>query len=212
MHKIRVAIIDDHKLVSDSFASLLQQEEDMQLVLKSDKGQALVDALDKDNSIDVVVLDFDMPGMSGLDVIKAIKNKMNRPKVLIVSMHKEAQLVRELHREGINGYVLKDEDSVELLKGIRSVAEGEEYWGKGVAKILLNNPSAKDANGNEFVVTDRELEVLSKLGEGKSSKEIADALFVSVNTVDTHRRNLMAKFGVKNVVQLVLAGQKAKII
>ena len=181
MTQIQIAIIDDHKLISDSVEALLQQEEDMHLVLKSDKGQELIKALDNDKQIDVVVLDYDMPEMSGLEVIRAMSSKMNKPKVLIVSMHKEAQLVRELHKEGINGYVLKDETSDELLRGIRAVAKGEDYWGRGVAGILLKNVSAKDALGNEFVVTDRELEVLSKLAEGKSSKEIAEELFVSSN-------------------------------
>lgn len=213
MKDITVAIVDDHRLVSEGFAAFLKEQPSIQITLITDDGNELFAQLRKDVQVDVVLLDYDMPKMNGLEILRQLKNFPNRPKVLIVSMHKEAQLVRELHREGVAGYVLKDENGDELLRGIRAVAEGQDFWGKGVAEILLQAPGlAQDSDGNEIFITARELEVLKLLGEGLKSKEIAEKLFVSVNTVDTHRRNLIAKFGVNSTIQMVLAAQKAKLI
>ena len=212
MHKIQLALVDDHQMMTEGLRNRLEQEEDMELVFTASHGADFLKQLEKQRQVQVVVMDFDMPQMNGLEVVRHLKTLLNAPKVIIVSMHRQAQLVKELHAEGIRGYILKEQGMQEVVKGIRRVAEGETYWGEGVAELLLKGAQTENEQGFAITLTEREMDVLRLLAEGLTSKQIGEQLFVAGSTVDTHRRNMLAKFEVENTMQLVRAAQRAGIL
>ena len=212
MTKVQIALVDDHQMITDGLSHQIAQEEDLELVFTAAHGADFLKKLQAHREVQVAVLDFDMPQMNGLEVVRHLKTLLNPPKIIIVSMHKQAQLVKELHAEGIRGYILKEQGMKEVVKGIRRVAEGEAFWGEGVAELLLKGAQTENDAGFAITLTEREMDVLKLLAEGLTSKQIGEQLFVAGSTVDTHRRNMLAKFEVENTMQLVMAAQRAGIL
>ncbi|HAA20232.1 MAG TPA: hypothetical protein DCR93_20465 [Cytophagales bacterium] len=212
MNKIQLALVDDHQMITDGLRHQIAQEEDMELVFTALHGADFLKQLQEHREVQVAILDFDMPQMNGLEVVRHLKTLLNPPQVIIVSMHKQAQLVKELHAEGIRGYILKEQGMQEVVKGIRRVANRETYWGEGVAELLLKGAQAENDAGFAVQLTERELDVLKLLPSGISSKKIGEQLHLAASTVDTHRRNMLAKFEVENTIQLVMAAQRAGIL
>lgn len=210
--KIRVAIADDHQIVSEGMGVILEREPDFELAFVAADGAEFLEKLKRTAPIDVAVLDYDMPQLNGLEVLRHLKSQKACPKMIMVSYHKEVQFIYELRQEGIDGYIIKEESSAELVQGIRSVAQNRSYFSQGISHLLMDKLMAKNADGQEFQVTKRELDVLKLIAQGLSTKVIADKLCVSQSTVDTHRGNLLAKFEVSNSIQLVTAAQRQKLL
>jgi DNA-binding NarL/FixJ family response regulator len=195
--KISVLLVDDHALVRRGFRRMLEDESDMSVVGEAGDAEQAV-KLTRELKPQVVVMDCALPGSSGLAATRQILHSFPNTAVLMLSMHSEDTLVRQSLDAGARGYVLKNAIDLELATAIRKVAAGET-----VLSPQLSKPSALKGE-RDFGLTPRELEILQLIVDGKSNKEIADHLDLSVNTVSVHRANIMDALGLHKTAELVV--------
>jgi DNA-binding NarL/FixJ family response regulator len=200
---IKIILADDHRITREGIRSLLNEQPDMRVVAETGTGRAAVE-LAADLAPDVVVMDVTMPELNGVEATRQIKAENPGVKVLVLSMHSERQFVSEMLAAGASGYLLKDCPSDELIRGIRTVAAGTMYLSPDVQGILLKSaPAAVGGGGSDWrSLSPREREVLQRVAEGKNTKEIALELHLSPKTVETHRRQVMAKLQLNSVAEL----------
>jgi DNA-binding NarL/FixJ family response regulator len=196
-NKISVLLVDDHALVRRGFRRMLEDESDMSVVGEAGDAEQAV-KLTRELKPQVVVMDCALPGSSGLAATRQILHSFPNTAVLMLSMHSEDTLVRQSLDAGARGYVLKNAIDLELATAIRKVAAGET-----VLSPQLSKPSALKGE-RDFGLTPRELEILQLIVDGKSNKEIADHLDLSVNTVSVHRANIMDALGIHKTAELVV--------
>jgi len=196
-NKISVLLVDDHALVRRGFRRMLEDETDMSVVGEAGDAEQAV-KLTRELKPQVVVMDCALPGSSGLAATRQILHSFPNTAVLMLSMHSEDTLVRQSLDAGARGYVLKNAIDLELATAIRKVAAGET-----VLSPQLSKPSALKGE-RDFGLTPRELEILQLIVDGKSNKEIADHLDLSVNTVSVHRANIMDALGIHKTAELVV--------
>ncbi|MBI4481741.1 MAG: response regulator transcription factor [Acidobacteria bacterium] len=215
MKKIRILIADDHAILRQGIRKLLEAEPDMEVVEEAVEG---MDAVQKANRLlpDVVVMDYSMPGLNGLQATHRIKKIDPHIKVLILTMHEDEEYIVETLREGASGYLLKDATSKDLISAIRAVHRGEAYLSPSVSRKVVDEfleyrKETPLKTGYERL-TDREKEVLKLLADGMAVKEIANLLEVSAKTVDAHKTNLMRKLGIHDRGELIKYAIKRKII
>ena len=209
---IRLAICDDHRVVTQALGDLLGGVEDIVCVGTAAGGEEALHLLDQ-VAADVLITDLDMPGMDGFELAaKAAKRHVDL-RILILSMHEEAALVKRAMEAGAHGYVIKNACKDELVRAIREVYAGRTYFGGSVAHVLLGKPLVKEGGAVLLQdLTEREVEVLTALSQGLDNKEIGKRLFISPRTVDTHRTNLMRKLDTHNVAGLVRLAIKAGLV
>jgi DNA-binding NarL/FixJ family response regulator len=196
--KIRILIADDHKMMLDGLRSLLASETNIKIVAQATNGIQVLDILAHEE-IDVAVIDISMPEMNGYDTVLAIKQKYPATKVIILSLHKDETHVGKMLNAGVTGYIIKDRGSDELVKAINEVAAGNEYYDSEVLKVSVNSLKNKSAGPEkEISFTPREKEVLHSIADGLTSKQIGEKLFIAESTVETHRKNLLAKLSLPN--------------
>lgn len=206
--KIRVVLADDHAILVEGTSSILAEYEFIELVGLASNGEEAEELL-LTQKPDVLVSDISMPGKSIFDIADEIKgNGVGDTKVLIFSMHDSAEYVYKALNSNISGYITKNAEKSELLKAIRSVASGEEYYSQSITQIIVrgfkNRKHGDTANQNPInVLSKREKEVLMLLIEGYNSKQIAEKLYLSERTVSNHRANMLQKCKVSNTVELV---------
>lgn len=214
MEKIKLFLVDDHKMIREGLKTFLAEQEDFEIVAEAENG---IDCLSQLEAIkpNVVLTDLNMPKMDGLELTKNIKEKYPDIKVIALTMMGESQHIKQMLSDGAMGYLLKDCSEEELIKAIKNVYNNGTYYSPEVTNIILNNIRKIKPIVSKVVtdmpLTDREKEVLYLILKEKSNKEIADDLFVSVRTVDAHKRNLLDKTGSKNVAGLVLYAIDRKI-
>jgi DNA-binding NarL/FixJ family response regulator len=196
-NKISVLLVDDHSLVRRGFRRILEDEPDIVVAGEASDGPEAI-RLAQDLRPRVIVMDCAMPGMSGLQATRQILEKYPQTLVLMLSMHSEETLVRQALEAGARGYVLKNAVDLELGAAIRRVVAGET-----VLDSQLERPAALKGEPNA-ALTQRELEILQMIVEGKSNKEIAAALDLSANTVAVHRANIMEALGIHKTAELVV--------
>lgn len=199
MNRIKVLLVDDHQIIVDGLKSLLQNSDEIIVVAEANNGSEALRILDI-LEIDVVLMDIDMPVLNGIDTLKEISKQSFGVKVIILSMHNEAGMIKSLMALGAHGYLLKSCTQDELIGAIRKVASGQSYFSTEVTLSLLN--PAQSSQPNELL-TERETEIIKLIAEGFSNKEIGLKLFISHRTVDTHRTNLMKKLDVSNIAGLI---------
>jgi two-component system response regulator NreC len=206
MKEIRLLIVDDHQIIIDGLKSLLEDEADIKLLGEANNGKEALDIL-RLLDVDIVLMDIDMPIMNGIEATKHILKDFPNVKVVILSMHKEGGLIKNLISIGAHGFLLKNSDQAQLIEAIRKVAYGDKYFSPEVTMSLLNKTSINTSafNGIDLLskLTERETEILKLIAEGYSNKEIGEKLFISHRTVDTHRTNLMKKLDVNNIAGLI---------
>jgi DNA-binding NarL/FixJ family response regulator len=205
MDKIRVMIADDHKIFRDGIKSILEKEKDMEVVEEAAQGSEVLEKVGK-SAIDVIVMDIDMGKPDGIEITEIISKKYPDVKILILSMMGLHDFIIQALEKGAIGFILKNAGKDEMLTAIRSVAKGDSYFSREVSAILiehLNKPRAAKKRIADIPLSARELEVLKLIVQENSNPEIAEKLFISIRTVDTHRRNLLEKLGVKNTAGLV---------
>jgi DNA-binding NarL/FixJ family response regulator len=200
MSKINVLLTDDHQIIIDGLKSLLKNQEEINVAAEATNGREALRILDL-ISIDVLLMDIDMPVMNGIDALKKIRRQNSKVKVIILSMHNEAGMIKSLIELGANGYLLKSCSQNELVDAIKKVGTGQSYFSSDVTLALLKPPT-NQGQPNELL-TERETEILRLIASGFSNKEIGDQLFISHRTVDTHRTNLMKKLDVNNIAGLI---------
>ncbi len=201
MKRIRILLADDHAVVRQGFKMLLDAQGDMEIVGEAGNGREAVDLAEQLRP-DVVVMDVAMPELNGIEATRRLAEKVPHARVVALSMHKDSVYVREVLRAGARGYLLKDSGSQDLVAAIRAVASGEGYLSPGVSNAVLDDYRRHVTNPIDLL-TSREREVLQMLAEGKTNKEIAGVLDLSVYTVDAHRGRIMEKLNVHSINELV---------
>jgi len=198
--KIRILLADDHAVVRQGFKMILAAQPDMEIVGEAGNGR---EALDLAGQLqpDVIVMDVAMPELNGIEATRRVADLSPRTRVLALSMHKDSVYVREILRAGARGYLLKDAIASDLLAAVRAVARGEGYLSPGVSDAVLND-YRRHVTDPIDLLSSREREVLQMLAEGKTNKEIATILNLSVYTVDAHRGRIMEKLNLHSINEL----------
>ena len=197
---IRVVVADDHALVRDGLRAVLAREPDIATVGEAADGRQALAVVDA-TSPDVVVLDLSMPLLNGLDAARQLAARDRGPRPILITMHLEDRYVLEALRAGVRGYVLKKQAAADLVQAIRDVAAGRVYLSPGISAAVAEAIRTGAASPEERL-TPRERQVLQLVAEGKTTKEIAAILDVSVKTVDAHRTHLMQKLDLHDVASL----------
>lgn len=213
MGKIKVAIVDDHKLVTDCIGLFLESANNIVVTGVGHSGKEALALVEKKEP-DVLLLDISMPEMTGIETTEALKKKHPNVKVLILSMHTDYDNISDAIDAGADGYVPKDVASEELVEAITSLYGGKNYFHTKVSDEIVKNYSTKKKTAtNPFPeLTRRELEVLQLFAEGYNNSEIADKLFLSVRTIESHKNHILQKTNMKNSVELIKFAIKNKII
>jgi DNA-binding NarL/FixJ family response regulator len=220
-NEIKVILADDHQMIRDGIKSLLEDEA-IKIVGEANNGEKVLELL-QEKTADLVIMDINMPEMDGIEATKQIVKKHSGVKVLALSMFDDESYIVNMLEVGAAGYILKNTGQEELVKAITAVADGENYFSDKVSSKLLNQfiknkgqPTSGSSNKNRDApvehLTKREKEVLKLIAEENTNKEIAEKLFISPRTVDTHRRNLLQKLNVKNTAGLVRYAMKHDIL
>jgi len=210
MTEIKILITDDHQIIVDGLKSLVNSLKGCEVVAVANNGREAIDIL-KILSVDIILMDIDMPVLNGLDATRIIKAKYKGVKILILSMHSQQGMIKNLMEIGVDGYLLKNSCKTELENAIKQVASGGQYFSPGVTHSLMaKNVNTEITGGVEL--TKREIEILQYIADGFSNKEIGEKLFISHRTVDTHRTNLMKKLEVKNIAGLISYAIKNGIV
>ena len=209
---MRIILVDDHHLFGQSLYSLLIQMPDVQHITVFKRGQEVLDFLEN-NEVDVVLSDLQMPEMNGIELTTQIHQHFPEVRVLILTIDDEPHKIRQAIAAGASGYLLKDTDRAELEEAIRKLYQKLPYYSEKVLKIITTNPQDNKLINNELSqISSREIEVLKLIAMEYSTNEIADKLFVSVNTIESHRKSLMKKLDVKNVVGLIKFAMRHKLV
>ncbi len=199
--KIRILLADDHQMVRQGFRLILEALDDLEVIGEAGNGREAVEMAARLRP-DVVVMDVTMPELNGIEATRRIRQAEPLTRVLALSVHRDGVYVREIIRAGAEGYILKESADTELIAAVRAVAQGNSYLSPEVAGAVLKD-YRKHATNPLDLLTSREKEVLQWIAEGKTNKEIASALNLSVYTIDGHRTRIMEKLGLHSVGELV---------
>ncbi|RZL14808.1 MAG: response regulator transcription factor [Pedobacter sp.] len=206
---MNIIIVDYHAIVSDGLAAVLMAEPGYNVVKKLTSGDFALAFL-KQGNIDLMITDYSMPDMDGLTLVKKAREIVPELKIIVLTMHDEPAIVKDMLNAGVNGYVLKKYAQQEVVTAIEAVNRGQQFWSAEVSRALLNSINyPSEENGN---ISERELEVLKLLAEEMTSKQIAEKLFISERTVETHRKNLLRKTGASNAIGLVRYAYSKKLL
>tara|TARA_R110002049_G_scaffold125972_4_gene281613 strand:- start:82 stop:750 length:669 start_codon:yes stop_codon:yes gene_type:complete len=215
---VRIILVDDHKLIRDGIKSYLNSERDKySLIGEAENGK---EALLKIAELkpDLVITDLNMPVMDGLELIKELKKNHAEIKIIVLSMVDEAQYIKQVLKLGANGYLLKNSGSEDVKKAVDTVMENQTFYSSEVSSIVMNQlvGGEKQKNTNrfssQFTLTKREKEILSLIVQEFNNGEIAEKLFISIRTVDAHKRNMIEKTGSKNIAGLLVWALKNNVI
>ena len=214
---ITVHIADDHQILIDGIAAVLKTEKKIDVVGYSLDGHSVLDWFNE-NSADILVLDIGMPQMDGIDVLRSFKKNGNLPNTIILTSYNDVKLIKEVLKMGAKGFITKVSAGESIIEAIKTVHKGELFFSTDVRNKIVNSFTGKkvtdEAYFNEYfgMLSDREYEILKLIGEEYGNKEIAETLHISTGTVDTHKKNIMSKLGVKNAVGLAIYIVKHKLI
>ena len=201
---VNLLLVDDHQLITDGLAKILEEQENIGEIYTANNGKEAVDKALALN-IDCVIMDINMPVLNGLEATRLIKREKPFVKVIVVSMLCDASIVSKMLKAGADAFMNKDTGKTELLKAISKVMQGEKYISPQISINLFTHLSDRDGHTTEVEkhLTAREVEIIRYIADGLTNHEIADKLFLSTVTVDTHRKNMLAKLQLKNTATLV---------
>jgi DNA-binding NarL/FixJ family response regulator len=201
---INVLIADDHQLLIDGIKAALAGIADISIVAEVYNGYQVLEKLDSGLQVNVILMDINMPKLDGLSCTKMVRKKYPDIKILALSQYDEKRFVKQMVKNGASGYLLKDTGREILEKAIRTVIGGDSYFCERLSMRLISQELKMEDTKSLFPkLTEREIEILRLIGKEFSSQEIADKLFISFHTVESHRANLMSKAGVKNTAGLI---------
>ncbi len=203
---MRILIADDHEIFLDSLSMLIATFPDVEVVGNCKNALEVLDFL-QNQTIDLLVTDYKMPQMSGIELTLQLRQKYPQIKVLMLSVSEEAEMIREAFQAGVWGYMMKKSGKTELQKAIESIKNGQRYFSESVVfelmRLGLTDNVPQSEMPQEFVqLTEREIEIIKLITNELSSQEIAEKLFIAPKTVETHRHNILKKLGLKNTVGL----------
>jgi DNA-binding NarL/FixJ family response regulator len=212
---IRILLADDHTVVRDGLRALLEKQADMAVVAEAGDGRDSV-RLAEQHAPDVVIMDIAMPNMNGIEATRRIVAACPKTSVVILSMHQDESYVLRSLKAGAKGYLLKDSLRSDVIDAIRSVAQGRSFLTRKVSRILqedyIRQLERRGLDDSYDLLTDREREVLQLIAEGRTNKEAANLLNVSLTTVETHRTHILQKLGLHSIPELILYAVRKGII
>ena len=212
---IKVMLVDDHQIILDSLSLLFNMIDQVEVISSTSDSREVLDLLKKEE-VDILITDFSMPYMNGVQLTLAVKEQFPSLKVIMLTVADEVAAIQDAYRAGISGYIMKKADRHELELAVKTVASGQMYFNKEVMKsILTQEPSHhEDMHAMEKLsqLTKREIEIIKLIAQEHSSAEIAQKLFISVGTVETHRHNIMRKLDVKNVIGMIKFALKYDLV
>jgi DNA-binding NarL/FixJ family response regulator len=194
---IRLIVVDDHTIVRSGICRLLEAEPDIEVVAQAGSGHEAV-RLCREEKPDVLVLDYGLPDLDGLETTRRIVQMSGAPKILILTMHASEEYATRLIRAGAAGFIVKTAPTTQLLKAVRKVAAHQLYISEPIMEKMVGRIAQPAEESPESVLSNRELQVLIRLAQGMSTKEIAEALHLSPSTVDTYRRRILEKLDLRN--------------
>ncbi|TSD62990.1 response regulator transcription factor [Inquilinus sp. KBS0705] len=203
-----IFIVDDHQMVIDGLKLIINTIDGFEIVGESNGALQALDKLEH-VSPDILLTDVSMPEMSGIELTRIVKKKYPHIKVIALSMFSESQVVAEMIDAGIAGYILKNTGKQELIEALNKVADGQNYFGQDITLQLMKSFKR---NQEESRLTDREIEIIRMIEQDFGNKQIADILFISERTVETHRKNILRKTNTQSVVGLLKYAYERKII
>ena len=196
MKKHSILLVDDHRIFLEGLKNLIQEPFHVKEIANSGK-EAL--ELIKSSEFDVMITDYEMPGINGLELVKAVRATQPEIKIIVLSMHDDPSVIKELLRTGVLGYLLKNNTYKNLSEALQKVIEGKRFLSDEIAELLINSPEEEEKG----VLTSREIEILRLVAKEFNSRQIAEILFISERTVETHRKNILKKTGASNLVGLI---------
>ena len=208
MEKIKLILVDDHQLVRTGIANLLAGETGFEIIGEAADAKDLFELLRKSQP-DITVLDIALPGMSGIEITKKLHNDYPGIRILILSMHTSEEFIFNAINSGARGYLPKNTSRKELIEAIYAIHRGEEFFAESISNVILKSyikkakSDSQDDENNENLLSKREIEVLKLFAEGMTNQEIADKLFISIRTVESHKNHIMARLELKTTVDLV---------
>ena len=201
---IKIILAEDHKITREGLVNMLEDQPGMKVVGEAGNGREAI-RLARELSPDLVIMDVTMPDLNGIDATRVITSTPKSTKVIALSMYSDKQFVQGMMQAGASGYLLKDCAFDELIHAVRAVFKGDTYLSPGIAGIVVEDyvsRLSKSASSASSILTKREREVLQLISEGESTRHIAAKLAISVKTVETHRRQMMGKIGIRTVAGL----------
>ncbi len=217
MYKIKVGLIDDHQLVRDGIRSLIEGADNIEVIAEACSARGMLELL-KNCEPDILLVDISLPEISGIDLARIITSEYPKIRVIMLSMHTGQEFIFNSLKNGAKGYLHKSISRDELIEAIKEVYNGNEYFSKEVSGIILKNylrqiknPESLD-NNSEQKLTPRESEILQMVAQGYSNQLIADKLYISVRTVESHKNHIMQKLELTTTVDLVKYALKNKLI
>ena len=210
MSEIKIAIADDHQLFREGLIGLLAKYDSFEVVADFANGKTLLAYLQREASPDILLLDLTMPEMDGFTVLQRLKKDFPNIRTIVISMHDDGNYIVQCVKAGAHGYVLKNADEEELVTSIRKAYQGEKYFKPEISAKIYDNMSVKASFPEKL--TKREVEILELISEGFTTKEVAQRMFISTRTVETHRANMMKKLNVKNTAELIKRSTQLKLI
>jgi two-component system invasion response regulator UvrY len=208
---IKILIADDHAIVREGLKQILSESPDLVVVAEASTGQEVLEKIGK-NDLDLVVLDIAMPGRGGLDILKEIKSQRPRLSVLMLSMYPEEQYAVRVLKSGASGYLTKESAPAELVKAIRQISQGKKYISPSLAeKLAIDLEISPDRPPHE-TLSDREYQVMCMIASGKTLREIADGLSLSIKTISTYRSRILEKMNMKTNAELTHYAIKNRLV
>ena len=215
MEKIRVFLVDDHTVVRQGLRRILESDDEIEIIGEAGDGRSAIELVQKLRP-HVVVMDVAMPDLNGIEATRQILKRVEGTKVLVLSMHGDDVYVRQALKAGARGYLLKDSEDLDLIKAVKALRGGGSFFSPPVSRVVLSgylgDKVEGDVEDSVARLTDREREVLQLIAEGKTNKEIATLLSVSINTVETHRKHIMEKLDLHNTADIVRFAVRKKIV
>ena len=209
--KIKLLIADDHQLFREGLINLLSDSSEIEIIAHAEDGK---DAVEKTiiNKPDIVIMDIGMPKLNGVEATAQLKEKMPNTKVIALSMHSEKHYVKGMLEAGAKGYLFKNCTYSQLINAIKTVNEGKKYLSDEITEVLIEDYLDNTEHESISELTDREMEVLKLIAEGKTTRDISEELFVSVKTIGTHKQHIMEKLNIKTPVDIIKYALKNGII
>jgi len=196
---MKIFLTDDHEILLDGLKKIILDEDGLDVIGSAGTVQGTLDGLTQ-MDVDLLITDYNLPDDDGLVLVRRVKRKYPKIKILVLSMHDEGHLVKEILKEGINGYVLKKDSHNELVDAIYAIKNDKVYLSSDINTILLKGLHGE---GEQKLLTDREREILKLISREFTNRTIAEELFISERTVETHRKNIFRKTGTNNMVGLI---------
>jgi DNA-binding NarL/FixJ family response regulator len=206
--KIPILLVDDHTMILEGVSRVINESKDFEVIATAKSVSEALELL-KHNTFSIAVTDYNLPDQTGLELIRQCRNLYPQMNIIVLSMYDEAHLIREVLKEGVQGYILKKDSLSELEKALSSVLDNETYVSKELHFILEKNPQSESSSP---LLTKREKQILLLILSELSNKQISEKLFISERTVETHRKNIFRKTDTHNLIGLTKFAYSAKII